>query len=183
METIEMKILDPTRHGTYAVSLVENPAMEEDFDLTFLSTEEVELSFNEGQGMIYGVVMTPDKKVLRQKPNGEKYNIFFTAETIKESAHLFLSRQQNNNATLAHETPTQGVSFVESWIVEDPKNDKANALKLNAIKGSWILGAKITDDKIKADIKAGKFKGFSIEARYEKEETLAEKLSALVDRF
>lgn len=181
METIEMKILDPTRHGTYAVSLVENPAMEEDF--IYLSVEEIELSFNEEQGMIYGVVMTPDKKVLRQKPNGEKYNIFFSAETIKESAHLFLSRQQNNNATLAHETPTKGVSFVESWIVKDPKNDTANALNLSVVKGSWILGAKITDEQIKADIKAGKFKGFSIEARYEKEETLAEKLSALLDRF
>jgi hypothetical protein len=181
METIEMKILDAERHGAYAVSLVENPAMEEDF--IYLSTEEIQLSFDEEKGLIYGVVMTPDKKILRQKPTGEKYNIFFSANTIEESAHLFLSRQQNNNVTLAHEAPTNGVSFVESWIVEDPKNDKSNALKLNAIKGSWILGAKITDEQIKADIKGGKFKGFSIEARYEKEDTLAEKLSALLDRF
>ena len=31
-----------------------------------------------------------------------------------------------NNATIEHERPVEGVSTIELWIVEDPKNDKSN---------------------------------------------------------
>ena len=183
MKLIEMKIKDIEAQGVYAVSLVDSPAIEEDF--IYLSTEDdedVKLAVTE-QGMVYGLALIPDKHIPRRDKDGNIYNIFFSAETIKETAHLFLSRQQNNNATLGHKVQTKDVSFVESWIIEDPENDKLNALGLKAIKGAWALGGKINSDQLKEDIKLGKFKGFSIEGTYDVPKTLLEKLEELLNKY
>jgi hypothetical protein len=182
MEVVEMKIQDIINQGVYAISLVQNPAIQENFIYLSGLDEPIKLAMTE-QGMVYGMALVPDKKIDRRNAKGEIYQIFFTEETIKETAHLFLSRNQNNNATLGHEQKAEGVSFVESWIVEDPKNDKANALGLEAVKGAWVVGAKINDEQTKQDIKDGKFKGFSIEGKYEPVKTLEEKLGAILDKF
>lgn len=182
MEVIEMKIQDIINQGTYAISLVEKPAIEDDFIYLSELEESVKLAVTE-QGMVYGVVLIPEKKIDRRNAQGEIYQIWFSPETVKQTAHLYFSRNQNNNATLGHKVKADGISYVETWIVEDPKNDKANALGLEPVKGAWVVGAKINDEQTKQDIKDGKFKGFSIEGKYEPVKTLEEKLGAILDKF
>ena len=182
MKVTEMKIEDITTDGVFAISLVESPAIQEDFIYLSDENESVKLAVTE-QGMVYGMALVPDKQIPRRDKDGNIYKIFFTDETIRQTAHLFLSRSQNNNATLGHRIKAEGVSFVESWIVEDPNNDKSNALGLESVKGAWFVGAKINDDQTKQDIKDGKFKGFSIEGSYKPTKSLEEKLGALLDKF
>ena len=56
---------------------------------------------------------------------------------------------------------------VESWIIEDEYDDKANALGLKYPKGSWVITMKVESPKVWNDIKDGKYAGFSIEGYFE----------------
>jgi len=70
------------------------------------------------------------------------------------------------NSTIEHqeENKIEGVTFVESWIVADPKKDKSNVYGLSYPKGSWIATMKVDSDEIWEDyVKTGKVKGFSID--------------------
>jgi hypothetical protein len=51
----------------------------------------------------------------------------------------------------------------ESWIVENPDNDKSNALGLMYPEGTWVITMKVQDTQLWKDIKEGKYKGFSVE--------------------
>ena len=73
----------------------------------------------------------------------------------------------NNNVTLEHETQTDGVTLVESWIVEDTKQDKSNLYELNAPKGSWVVKMKVYNDDVLKGIQEGTYNGFSIEGKFD----------------
>ena len=77
-----------------------------------------------------------------------------------------MERLNLNNVTIDHEKQVNGVSVVESWIVEDSKMDKSNLYNLNAVDGSWAVMMKVNNDEVWNDIKLGKYKGFSIEAMF-----------------
>jgi len=57
------------------------------------------------------------------------------------------------------------VTFVESWIVADPKKDKSNVYGLEYPEGSWLVAMKVDSNEIWNDyVKTGKVTGFSIDA-------------------
>ena len=69
----------------------------------------------------------------------------------------------------------EGLTVVESWLVEDVNNDKANKLGLeNFSEGSWMIGVKVDDDEIWQSIKEGRWHGFSVEAFCDLEEITKE---------
>ena len=118
LKTIEL-IIDESndKYEVDAISLVESPAIEEDF--IALSKEEVRFkAIDEEKRILVGLALVPDKKILRSNEQG-LYNIIMSRETVKKAAHLYLKRLKLNNATLEHESDVNGVSVVESWMVED----------------------------------------------------------------
>lgn len=151
--------------GVFGISLVEDPAMESNFVALSRNKKNV-IKFATVKGeerTVCGVVMYPDKPIYRNDENGEYY-ITFSKETIKQSAHALLLKGLHHNSTIEHETPITGVSVVESWIVEDPKNDKANFHGLEVAAGTWVVKMKITNDNIWNNyVKTGMVKGFSID--------------------
>ena len=162
METIELYI-DETKidDGIDAISFVKQPAIEENF--IALSKHKVEFkSIDDEKRIIVGLALVPDKEIYRR--NGDKeFNIIFSKETVKKASHLYLKRLKVNNTTLEHEKNTDGVSVVESWIVEDVKNDKSNLYGLNAVEGAWVVVMKVDNNEVWNDVKAGKYLGLSIE--------------------
>jgi Putative phage serine protease XkdF len=159
-----------TNKGVYGISLVEAPAMEGVF--IALSKEE-KLQFktiNSEQRIIVGLVLEPNKPIYRNQ-EGEEFNIFFDENTVKELSHGFFRNSFQNNSTIEHSTAIDGVTIVESWIVEDEKQDKSTFLGLSYPKGSWMATMKIDNEDIWNDfIKTGKVKGFSIDAMVSLEE-------------
>ena len=165
MQTIELIIKDENKDGVFAISLVESPAIEEDF--VYLSSHEIELKVvDEEQRIVVGYALIPDKEIYR-KVKDKEFNIFFTKETIAKSAELFMKKLNLNKFTTEHEKEVQGINVIESWIVEDSKNDKSNLYKLGAKGGEWVVMSKIYNDEVWSDIKLGKFKGYSIEGMYD----------------
>jgi hypothetical protein len=165
LQTIELTIKDELKEGVFAISLVDKPAIEEDFIM--LNALEVELKvINEEKREVVGLALVPNKKILRRKDNVEFY-IEFSEATIEKVQELYLKNLRANNVTIDHEKPVNGVSLIESWIVEDPKNDKSNIYNLNAVKGAWVVKMKIYNDDVYEGVKLGKFNGFSIEGMFD----------------
>jgi len=163
MEIIEL-LIDENKieSGINAVSVVESPAIEENF--VALKKHEVELKEVDGEKRILmGAALVPNKQIYRK--NGDKeFYIYFSEETVRKASELFLMRANQNNATLEHEKKMlDGMSVVESWIIEDEKQDKSAKYGFNLPKGTWMISMKVNNDEIWNKVKAGEVKGFSIE--------------------
>jgi hypothetical protein len=97
--------------------------------------------------------------------------MFFSAETIKDFSQNFFQSGFQLNSKLEHDEPIEGVTFVESWLVENPKVDKSAAFGLEYPRGSWLVSMKVDNDDIWNNyIKTGELKGFSIDGMVELEE-------------
>ena len=191
LETIELFIDEENiKDGIEAISLVESPAIEENW--IALNQHKLEFkTINEEKRIVIGLALVPDKEIYRR--NGEhEFNIVFSKDTVKKASELYLKRLKNNNATLEHEEDVKGVSVIESWIVEDVKKDKSALYNLNAVEGAWCVTMKIDNDEVWQDVKNGKYLGFSIEGFFsdnlkDEEETEADKLykeiEAIINKY
>ncbi len=165
LQEIELTIKDESEDGVFAISLVDSPAIEENFIM--LSSQEVELKIlDEEKRLVVGFALVPEKRIFR-KVKDKEFNIFFTKETVALSSELFMKKLNLNKFTTEHEKEVQGINVIESWIVEDAKNDKSNIYNLGAKGGEWVVMSKIYNDDIWKDVKEGKFKGYSIEGMYD----------------
>lgn len=148
---------------TYAISMVESPAIESDF--VALAKEEEQRVFLESdeRHMVYGAALIPDKDIYRN--NGEQeFYISFTKESIEKMSQDFMKNYRQNEVTLDHEEMANDITITESWLVEDPYKDKANALGINVPKGSWMIGMKVNQIDVWDRVKSGELKGFSVES-------------------
>ena len=165
LDTIEL-FIDESKDedGIEAISLVEFPAIEENF--VALSKHKVEFkTVDSEKRIIVGLALVPNKLIYRRRGDYE-YNITFSNETVRKASELYLKRLKNNNTTLEHTEFTGGVSVIESWIVEDPEKDKTALYGLNAVKGAWAVTMKIDNDGVWEDVKQGKYLGLSIEGMF-----------------
>ena len=159
--------------GVFAISLVKTPATEETFIAMSAQEEMIKMAkVNEEQRLVMGLVLQPEQLILRQdESSGEKFNIVFSADTIKELSHNFFKSGFQLNSKLEHNSPIQDVTFVESWIVENSDIDKSANFGMNFPKGSWIATMKIDNDDIWNNyVKTGEVEGFSVDAMVDLEE-------------
>ena len=151
--------------GIDAISIVEEPAIEEDF--ITLSADKVQLAkVDDEKRILMGAALVPNRKIYRNSED-EEYYIFFSEKTVRKASELFLARGKQNNSTLEHEYNIKGLSVVESWIVEDETNDKSKLYNLNVPVGTWMVSVKVNNEQIWEEfVKTGKVKGFSIEGYF-----------------
>ena len=124
--------------GVFAISLVENPAIESNW--IYLSKQhKIELAtVNNEKRLLLGPVLIPNKQIPRiDEVTGEEYDIVFDEAVIEKAAQLYMMRQHNNDTTLEHAAVLDDLSVVESWLVVDSNNDKSNAYGLSYPKGTW----------------------------------------------
>ncbi len=151
--------------GIHAVSVVHSPAIEENF--IALSKHEIELKeVDTEKKILMGAALVPNKQILRADKDGNGYYIYFSEDTIKKASELFLMRSNQNNATLEHKEKLNGMSVVESWVIDNPEMDKSKEYGFNLPKGTWMIAMKVNNEDIWKDVKAGKVKGFSIEGYF-----------------
>lgn len=150
---------------TYAISMVEAPAMESDFVALAEQEEDKVQAFLESdeRHMVYGAALIPDKEIYRN--NGEQeYYISFTKESIEKMSQEFMKQFRQNEVTLDHEKMANDITITESWLVEDPYKDKANALGIDVPQGTWMLGMKVNEIDTWERVKNHELKGFSVES-------------------
>ena len=157
---------------TYAISLVESPAIEE----TLVALEEqkpikVQLA-DEDKYMVYSAVLVPDRPIYRRNEDGDEFYIEFTKESIEKMAQEYLMNYRQNEITLDHETMANDITLVESWIKTDMYKDKSVAIGLSEDLpiGTWIAGLKVNQIDAWNRIKNGELRGFSVESMISLEE-------------
>jgi len=158
----EMILDDDQEFGIQAISIVDTPAIGENFIM--LSKEhKIELAKLEEEQVLLGAALIPDQKIYRTDGD-EEYEIFFSKETIKKLSQRFLKLENQNQITLQHEGEIKGLGVRESWIVADTEKDKSAAYGLSYPVGTWMVSMHVEDSKLWESIKESDISGFSIEA-------------------
>ena len=154
---------------TYKISMVSEPAIEEDY-VALSKQDEVEVKLSSDERHIcYGPALIPNKDIYRN--NGEQeFYINFTEESIVKMSQDFMKNYRQHEVNLQHEENVDEVFVAESWIVEDPYKDKANALGFNVPKNTWMIGMKVNNIDTWERVKSGELKGFSVESAIHLEE-------------
>tara|TARA_X000001382_G_scaffold130479_1_gene125484 strand:- start:837 stop:1874 length:1038 start_codon:yes stop_codon:yes gene_type:complete len=164
MNIVELVIdEDEDISGIEAISVVENPAIEEDF--IALKNQEFKLAeVDKEKRILMGAALVPNKPIYRRSGESEYY-IYFSKDTVRKASELFFINGNQNNSTLEHNIPLTGMSAVESWIVES-EQDKSRMYDLNVPMGTWMVSMKVLNDDIWKKVKDGELKGFSIEGYF-----------------
>ena len=182
MKIVELVLNEEDENaGVDAVSIVENPAIESDF--IALNKHQVELkTIDEEKKILMGMALIPNKQIYRRnEKTNEEYYIYFSKKTIRKVSELFLKKSNQKNATLEHASKIDGMTIVESWIVEDAKMDKSALYEFNAPVGSWMISMKVDNPVMWEKVKSGEVKGFSIEGFFaEKVEASNQQLKSVV---
>ena len=164
---VELLIDEDELTGIEAVSLVRFPAIEENF--VYLSaTQDKKMLFttDEEKQMLVGPALIPEKLIMRLDDNNEEYDVFFSKETVRHAMELFMQEARTNEHTLEHKSKINGVTVVESWIIEDQNKDKSALYGFNLPVGTWMLSVKVNNDEIWEQVKARDVRGFSIEGYF-----------------
>jgi hypothetical protein len=169
MKLIELIIdEDMEINGIDAISIVESPAIEENF--VAMNTDVKEFKFAEvskEKKIIMGALLVPDKPIYRRDDENGEYYIYFSKDTIRKCMELFFKNGNQSNATFEHMESITGLTMVESWIVEDENMDKSKLYNLNVPLGTWMGTIKVDNESIWNEfIKTGAVKGFSIEGYF-----------------
>ena len=165
MRIVELILGDDEITGIEAISVVENPAIEEDF--IALKNEEIKLAeVDKEKRILMGALLVPNKPIYRRKGE-EEYYIYFSKQTVEKASQLYLMNGNQSKATLEHQHTLNGLTLVESWLVEDEVHDKSRKYGLNVPVGTLMGAVKVNNDEIWNNfVKTGKVKGFSIEGYF-----------------
>ena len=162
MKVIELKIDDTKDQGVTAISLVQAPAIEQKF-IKFNKEEQYSFTeIDEEKRILAGAFMIPDKQIYRNDGE-EEYFVFFKEATIRQLAQKFFLDGKINSTTLEHTDTLNGVTVIESWIVEDSEKDKSAVYGFNLPVGSWFGLMKVDNTEVWERVKSEGLQGFSIE--------------------
>ena len=157
---------------TYAISLVESPAIEENFVALAKEEEVVDVKLSDDEKhIVYGAVLVPEKDIYRN--NGEnEYYINFSEESIEKMSQDFMREYRQYEIKTDHDKIADEVCVVESWIKTSMTMDKSVALGLNPDLpiGTWFCGCKVNNIETWKRIKDGELRGFSVESLINLEE-------------
>jgi len=162
MKIVELILDDNEESGIEAISIVESPAIESDF--VALKSDEIKLAeVDKEKKILMGALLIPNKPIYR-KTEGDEYYIYFSKDTVLKASQRYLTNGYQSNSTLEHSDNLQGLTLVESWIVEDEIQDKSRKYDMNVPVGTWMGTVKVANDEVwNQYVKTGKVKGFSIE--------------------
>ena len=164
IKVIEYGIDDAGLLGVFAISVVEQPAIGVDF---VALSEQHSVKFKEDfRGLLYGALLIPDQLIYRRDDKTEEeYYVKYSKDTIRAIAYNYLKQNMTNNATVEHAKVVEGVSLVETWIIEG-ENDKSKNFGFDLPEGTWFGCMKVENDEVKKQIQNKEVLGFSIEGNF-----------------
>lgn len=156
-------IVDPNDEetGVYAVSLVDEPAIEVDW-IKLSKVIEMEFSVNKDKQMLFGPLLIPGKLIFRRDNKGNEYNIVFDEETIQIIADKFNENKLGDAFNFQHSNRKVEAVLLQNWITGELDKSKEYGFELP--KGTWFGGVKVKDEQFwLEEVKTEKVKGFSVE--------------------
>lgn len=170
--------------GMFRISLVDEPAVMVDFQ-AFKNGKRPQMYAvsNEGKHLVRGVVMRADFPIYRRDNKVGEYYVIYKADQIRAMAEKYLKESRQNDVNLMHEegSDVDGVQMVQYFI-----KDAANGVNPSGFEdisdGSLFAEFHIVNDDVWQEIKAGTYKGFSLEGVFEMvPETDKDEIQQIVD--
>ena len=151
--------------GMMKISLVDDPAVMSNFQI-FDATRKVQMYSvaDEEKRLVYGVVMRADFPIYRRDERFGEYYIIYKPETIRMMAEKYLAESRQNDVNVMHSTDVDGVQMVQ-WFI---KGDGVSVDGFEDIAdGSLFAEFHILNDDVWEAVKAGDYKGFSLEGFFD----------------
>ena len=162
-------LVDSADTGMFRISLVDDPAVQSNF-LAFKNEHPSPVQRyaiqDEDKHLILGCIMRADFPIYRRDASGFEYYIIYKADTIRTMAEKYLAENRQNLVNLMHEdgTDVDGVQMVKYFI----KGAGLNPEGFEGIADGSLFGEfHVTNEDIWASIKAGTYKGFSLEGVFD----------------
>ena len=156
-------------NGLNILSMVETPAIE----INYIKMEEeinhIKMEvLDEEKNIVIAPALVPDMLIPRVH-KGIKYYISFDKETIEQSLIKMSAEQKDQNVDVNHsEKLINGAIVMEKFITHPNRVTQVKNFE-NLPMGTLFFTAKVTDEKLMSDIKAGKINGWSIDGFYDLE--------------
>jgi hypothetical protein len=156
-------------NGLNILSMVETPAIE----INYIKMEEeinhIKMEvLDEEKNIVIAPALVPDMLIPRVH-KGIKYYISFDKETIEQSLIKMSAEQKDQNVDINHsEKLINGAIVMEKFITHPNRVTQVKNFE-NLPMGTLFFTAKVIDEKLMSDIKAGKINGWSIDGFYDLE--------------
>ena len=127
---------------------------------------------SEDEHIISGPLMIADELIYRNNDKFGEHYVKFSADTIQKIAIKFSKKKYQSNVNLMHD-PNQkvkGVTMFESFIVDKKRGILPMKGFEDVADGSWFGSFYVENQEVWNKVKAGEFKGFSVEGLFDYEE-------------
>ena len=152
--------------GMMKISLVDDPAVMSDF-LAFDNIRKMQMYSvtDEEKRLVRGVVMRADFPIYRRDERMGEYYIIYKPETIRAMAEKYLAESRQNILNAMH----QGEDLPDIYMVQYfIKGDGVSVTGFDDIAdGSLFAEFHILNDEVWKAVKAGDYKGFSLEGFFD----------------
>ena len=159
-------IISDEETGMMKISLVDDPAVMSNFQAFDTTKKPMMYSItDEEKKLVRGVVMRCDFPIYRRDEDMGEYYIIYKADTIRKMAEKYLAESRQNILNAMH----QGEDLPDIYMVQYfIKGDGVMVEGFDDIKdGSLFAEFHILNDEVWSEIKAGTYKGFSLEGYFD----------------
>lgn len=175
IEVFELVIDIDDESGVTSIALVDYPATESNW-MAF--NKQVEHKFeiaDEEKRTIEGYFMVADLLIPRIDEDGKKFFVKFSAKTIEAIREKQSKQGLTNNFNLMHDPKqiAEGVFMLDNLIIDNERGKVAPKEFEKVPNGSLWGSAKVDNDVIWEQIKAGEFRGFSVEGMFKQLEPVS----------
>ena len=144
---------------------------------------------SEDEHIISGPLMIADELIYRNNDKFGEHYVKFSADTIQKIVIKFSKKKYQSNVNLMHDPnqKVEGVTMFESFIVDKKRGILPMKGFEDVADGSWFGSFYVENEDVWNKVKAGEFKGFSVEGLFDyeepktPEELALEKISALLN--
>ena len=177
-------IISDAETGMFKISLVDDPAVMSNFQA--FDKQHIPQMYaiqDEEKRLVRGVVMRADFPIYRRDEKMGEYYIIYKADQIRIMAEKYLAESRQNDVNVMHrkDSDVDGVQMVQYFI----KGDGVSVEGFDeCADGSLFAEFHIINDNIWDEIKAGTYKGFSLEGVFDMQpETDADEIQDIVDKL
>lgn len=160
-------VISDEETGMLKISLVDDPAVMSNFQAFDADRKPMLYAIQDSEKrLVRGCIMRADFPIYRRDERMGEYYIIYKADTIRQMAEKYLLEGRQNNVNLMHQegSDVDGVQMVQYFI-------KGDGIQVDGFDecadGSLFGEFHVTDDNIWQEIKAGTYKGFSLEGVFD----------------
>ncbi len=155
--------------GVSAIALVDNPAIERDWQAFNKHKRQVFAVTNEEQRIVSGPLMVAGLPIYRNDERLGEHYVVFSADTIKKIVLKYSKQGLQNEVNKMHDPSAEanGVYLFESFIIDKARGIATPEGFDTLPEGSWFGSMKVDSPEIWEQVKNGTFKGFSVEGIFE----------------